>query len=125
VGLRRQVTLALAVALAGVGQRADGVDAQVLQHVLGPAAAVGVAFEQPFGCELAAGAGCHDVALEIRVAAEQAEAVLDLPFDLDGRADGLGVRGPVEAGTGEEGGEGGKGNGSHHNPNTQSAIDSG
>ena len=49
--------------------------------VLRPAAAVGVALELLLGGEQAAGAVGDDMALEVGLAAEQPEAVLDLPFD--------------------------------------------
>ena len=55
----------------------------MLELVLGPAAATGVALEQVLGGELAAGPAGDDVALEIGLAAEQAEAALDLPLDGD------------------------------------------
>ena len=48
----------------------------MIDQVLGPAAAAGVALEQVLGGELAAGAAGDDVALEIGLAAEQPEAVL-------------------------------------------------
>ena len=54
--LRREIVLALAVALAGFEQEARGVDAQVRQDVLRPAAAAGRAFELMLGGKLAAGA---------------------------------------------------------------------
>ena len=80
--LRREIVLALAVALAGFEQDARGVDAQMRQNVLRPAAAAGRAFKLMLGGKLAAGAGRSDVALEVGAALEQAEAVLDLPVDV-------------------------------------------
>ena len=57
------------------------IDAQVLDHVLGPAAAVGVAREPLLGGEHAVAAVGRHMALEIGLVAEQAEAVLHLPVD--------------------------------------------
>ena len=79
--LRHQIVFALAVAVAGRQQDAGRVDAQVVDLVLRPAAAAGGALEEVLGGELAAGAVGDHVALEVGLAAEQAEAVLDLPFD--------------------------------------------
>ena len=83
MGLRREIVFALAVAVAGVEHRAGGIDAEMIDLVLRPAAAAGGAFEQMLGGELAAGAVGDHVALEIGLAAEQPEAVLDLPVDGD------------------------------------------
>ena len=90
--LRRQIVLALAVAVAGVEQRAGGVDAEMIDLALRPAASPGGAFELMLGGELAAGAVGDHVALEIGLAAEQPEAVLDLPVDGDA---GIRLAGPV------------------------------
>ena len=109
--LRRQIAFLLAVAVAGVEQAAGGVDAQMIDLVLRPAAAVGVALELMLGGKLAAGAVGGDVALEVGVAAEQAEAVLDLPVDLQAavgrrlrrRLGGLGQSPSVKAAERQEG----------------------
>ena len=96
MGLRRQIVLALAVALAGVQHRAGRIDAQMIDLVLRPASPPGVALELMLGGELAAGAIGDHVALEIGLAAEQPEAVLDLPVDGDAAVGG--GRGPGCAG---------------------------
>ena len=83
VRFRREIVLALAIAVAGVEQRARGVDAEMIELALGPAAPPGGALELMLGGELAAGAVGDHVALEIGLAAEQPEAVLDLPVDGD------------------------------------------
>jgi hypothetical protein len=70
----------------------------VVDQILRPASAAGFAFELVLGGELVAGAVGDDVALEIRLAPEQPEAVLDPPIDRDAglglrrvRPDGLGI----------------------------------
>ncbi len=80
---RAQIIFALAVAVAGFQQLARPVDAQPLDGVARPAAAVALAREPLLRRQHRVGVG-RDVALEIGLAAEQAEAVLDLP--LDGRS---------------------------------------
>ena len=80
----RHRPLRLAVAVAGVEQRARGVDAEVIELALRPAASPGGALELMLGGELAAGAVGDHMALEIGLAAEQPKAVLDLPVDGDG-----------------------------------------
>ena len=80
---RGEIILAHAVALAGVQQVAGTVDAQIADDVLGPAEAVGVVRQPPLGGEHAVAAACRDLAQEIGLVAEQAEAVLDLPDDVE------------------------------------------
>ena len=62
---RREIVLALAIAVAGVEHRARGIDAEMIELALRPAAAAGGAFELMLGGELAAGAVGDHVALEI------------------------------------------------------------
>lgn len=83
---RGEIVLAVAVALAGLRQLAGAVDAELVEHVLGPAAAAGVLGELLLGGEDAAGAVGGDMPLEVGVVAEQAEAVVHLPHDLRGGA---------------------------------------
>ena len=45
----REIVFALAVALAGVEEIAEIIEAEIGDDVLGPAFAIGVAFEPPFG----------------------------------------------------------------------------
>ena len=68
------------------------------------------------GGEQVAGPAGDDMALKIGVAAEQPEAVLDLPVDLKFAGAGLGHGGAGKTGAGQEGGEGRKGNGAHGHP---------
>src|SRR5262245_65647752 len=90
---RRQIVLAHAVAVADLGQPAGTIDAEPLDRVARPAAAVAVDREPALGTEHAIPAIGGDLALEIGLAAEQAEAVLDLPLDAQPtRALGLRVR---------------------------------
>jgi hypothetical protein len=78
---RRQIHLAGAVALAELHQPAGPVDAQALDRIARPAATVGFAGQALFGCEHAVAVRGH-MAQEVRLAAEQAKPVLDLPFDV-------------------------------------------
>ena len=75
-----EIGFALAVALAEFQQPAAAVDAQPLDRVARPAAAVARGRQPLLGRQHAVGAG-FDVAAEVGLAAEQAEAVLHLPFD--------------------------------------------
>ena len=84
-----EIDLALAVALADFHQPAGAVDAQALDRVARPAAAVALDREPLLGAEHAVVAPGRDMALEIGLAAEQAEAVLDLPLDARLRAPAL------------------------------------
>ena len=77
----RQIDLACAVALAEFHQPAGAIDAQALDRIARPAAAVALDGKPPLGTQDAVVAPGGEVALEIRFAAEQAEAVLDLPLD--------------------------------------------
>ena len=89
---RRQIDFALAVAIAEFQELARTVDAQPLDRVARPAAAVGLARQALLGREHAVAARCGDVTLEVGLVAEQAKPVLDLPFDMRGAgASGLGV----------------------------------
>ena len=84
--VRRQIGLAHAVAVAGFEQFPGAVDTQPLDGVTRPAAAVALARQPVLRAEHAVVALRGDMALEIRVAAEQAKPVLDLPFDAEPRA---------------------------------------
>ena len=57
--------------IAGTTARIWNADAQLVDHVLGPAAAAGFALEQVLGGELAAGAIGDHMALEIGFATKQ------------------------------------------------------
>jgi hypothetical protein len=92
VVLRIEVVLAFAAALAGLRQPACGGEAQLSDHVLGPAAPVGGGRQPLLGAEHAAADVGRDMALEVGLAAEQPEAVLDLPDD----AELAGGRGPEQ-----------------------------
>ena len=78
---RRQIDLARAVALAEFHQPAGTIDAQPLDRVARPAAAVALDRQPPLGTEHAVVAPGGDVALEVGLAAEQAKPVLHLPLD--------------------------------------------
>ena len=113
MGLRRQVVLTLAVALAGVEQVAGGIDAKMVERYPWPSRGRRwPGSSMTLGGELAAGPVGDDVALEIGIAAEQPEAVLDLPIDLHLVATGLGG-GKVGAGAGQKGGQRRKHGGAH------------
>ena len=88
----RQIEFALAVAIAEFEQLAGAVDAQPLDRVARPAAAVAVARQPALGRQHALATMRGNVALEIGLVAEQAEAVLDLPLDAGpGRVAELGL----------------------------------
>src|SRR6476646_6026933 len=96
---------------------------------LGPAAAPGGLFEQMLGRELAARAAGGDMALKVRLAAEQAETVSDLPLDGDAGLGGLRRAGSglrhgtaVEPDAGEDGGQSRKGNRAHVYPGTKALL---
>ena len=91
----RQIDLARAVALAEFHQPAGAIDAQALDRVARPAAAVAFDREPLLGPEHAVVAPGRDVTLEIGLAAEQAKAVLHLPLDARLRARRLRERGRV------------------------------
>ena len=78
---RRKVDFALAIAIAEFQELASPVDAQPLDQVACPAAAVALARQAPLGREHAIAVRRGDVPLEIRLSPEQAEPVLDLPLD--------------------------------------------
>src|SRR4029077_20516261 len=79
---RRDIVLLFAVALAGLHQHAEFVDAEIADDVLGPAQPAGVALQPLLGGKHAVAAARRDLAQEIGLAPEQAEAVLDLPGDV-------------------------------------------
>jgi hypothetical protein len=81
----RQIDLACAVALAEFHQAAGAVDAETLDRVARPAAAVALLGEPLLGAENAVVAPGCDMALEIALAAEQTKPVLDLPLDARAR----------------------------------------
>ena len=78
---RREIRLALAVALAGIHQGAHRIDAQIRQQRRGPAASVGLGGHLLLGGKHGFQIERRDVAQEILLAPEQAEAVLHLPDD--------------------------------------------
>ncbi len=78
---RRQVRLALPVALALFEQPAAAVEAQPLDHVARPAATVACLGQPRLRLEYAVAAMDGDMAFEISFRAKQPEAVLDLPCD--------------------------------------------
>ena len=78
-----QIIFLLAVAQAAFRQPPGLVDAQIVDHVARPAAAVGGARQPLFGGENAVAAMGGDVAAEIGLVAEQPKAVAHLPFDPD------------------------------------------
>ena len=77
----REIDFARAVALAEFHQPAGAIDAEAFDGVARPAAAVALDREPLLGAEHAVVAPRRDVTLEIGLAAEQPEAVLDLPLD--------------------------------------------
>ena len=64
------------------------VDAEAVDHVARPAAAVALHFQRVLGGEDAAAAQAFGMELEVALLAEQAEAVPDLPGNLQRRASG-------------------------------------
>ena len=91
----RQIDFARAVAVAEFHQPAGAIDAQALDRVARPAAAVAFDREPLLGAEHAVVAPGRDVTLEIGLAAEQAKAVLHLPVDARLRTGRLRQRGGV------------------------------
>ena len=87
---RRQIILLRAVALAGVEQPAGAIGAQPLDRVARPAAAVALALQAILGRQQAVAAVGGDVALEVGLTAEEAEAALHLPLDARSAAARLG-----------------------------------
>ena len=79
---RRKEILLFAVAIAGLHQVAELVDAEIADHVLGPTQPLGVALQPLLGGEHAVAAARRDLAQEVGFVAEQAETVLDLPDDV-------------------------------------------
>jgi len=77
-----KIALALAVAIAEFEQPARAVDAQPIDRVARPAAAVGLARQAPLGREHATAAHRGSVTLEVGLVAEQAESAFDLPLDV-------------------------------------------
>ena len=103
---RRQIILPRSVAVAGVQELAGAVDAQPLDRVARPAAAVAFAREAVLGRQHAVAAIGRDMALEIGFAAKQAKPVLDLPLDArTGAAARLRERGRREPSGEQQGGE--------------------
>src|SRR5262249_56320335 len=85
-----KISLALAVAIAEFEQPARAVDAQPIDRVARPAAAVGLARQAPLGREHATAAHRGNVTLELGLVAEQAASAFDLPLDAPcGAARGL------------------------------------
>ncbi len=80
----REIVLARAVAIAALDQPSAAIDAQALHDVAGPAAAIAADFQPALGAEHAVVTRRGDVTLEVGLAAEQAEAVFDLPLDAGG-----------------------------------------
>ena len=78
---RRQVILAHAVPFAGLYEVAGIIEAQIGHDILGPAEAVGGAFEPIFGCKNAVAPARRRQSQKIGLIAEQAKTVLDLPND--------------------------------------------
>src|SRR5262249_48058434 len=78
---RDQIVLAHAVAVAGVDQLAGAVEAQALDRVASPPGTGAAEGEPALGPEHAVAADGGDLTLEVGLAAEQAEPVLDLPLD--------------------------------------------
>jgi hypothetical protein len=78
---RGQIVLALAIAITGFEQIARSIDAQPLDHVARPAAAIGLARKTPLRRKYADASTGGDMTLEIGFIAEQPKPVLDLPLD--------------------------------------------
>ena len=79
---RRQIAFLDVVAGAGLADAAGEIDAKPVHDVAGPAAAVALHFQRLFGGQNAASAPGVGVQQEIPFFAEQAEAVADLPGNL-------------------------------------------
>ena len=77
-----KIALAFAVAIAEFEKPARAVDAQPIDRVARPAAAVGLARQAPLGREHATAAHRGNVTLEVGLVAEQAESAFDLPLDV-------------------------------------------
>ena len=92
---RRQIAFLDVVAGAGLADAALQIDAEPVDHVARPAAAVALQFQRLFGGEDAAVARALDMEQEIAFLAEQAEAVADLPGDLHRRIGRLRRRRPL------------------------------
>ncbi len=82
---RRQIAFLDVVARAGLQDAPGQIDAEAVDGVAGPAAAIALQFQRLLRSENAAGAVAVDLKLEIAFFAEQAEAVADLPRDLHWR----------------------------------------
>src|SRR6185437_3621258 len=80
---RIQVVLISAVAVAGLQQVAVIVEAQIADDVLGPADAAIGCLQPPFLGEYPVAAACRHLVQEIRLLAEQPEAILHLPYDVE------------------------------------------
>ena len=81
---RGEVVLFDVVAGAGLVDPALQVDAEPVDHVAGPAAALALELQRLLGGENAAVTRILDMQQEVALLAEQAEAVADLPIDLHG-----------------------------------------
>ncbi len=88
---RRQIVFLHIVAGAGLADAALQIDAEPVDHVARPAAAVALQFQRLLGGENAAAFRGIDMDLEIAFLPEQAEAVTDFPRNLHGRV-GIGLR---------------------------------
>src|SRR5262249_11605763 len=99
---RGERDFALAVAVAGFQELARTIDAESVHDVARPAAAVAFACQAPLGREQAAAARRFDMALEVGLAAEQAETVFDLPLDARRIAGGRLGTGRLAAAAGKE-----------------------
>src|SRR5262249_3362568 len=97
-----KIDFALAVAVAGFQELARTIDAESVHDVARPAAAVAFACQAPLGREHATAARRFDVALEVGLAAEQAETVFDLPLEARRIAGGPLRTGRVAAAAGKE-----------------------
>jgi hypothetical protein len=78
---RRKIDLAFAVTVAEFEQPARTIDAQPLDHIARPAAAVALFCQPPLGRQHAIAARRFDVALEVGLVAEEPKPVLDVPLD--------------------------------------------
>ena len=102
---RREIGFATAVAVAHAEQLAAAIDAEPLDGLARPAAAVAVALQPILRGEDAVAAISRHLALEIRLVAEQAESVLDLPVDPQSVDGLLGECWPLRPGRKQERGE--------------------
>ena len=85
---RRQIAFLDVVAGAGLADAAGEIDAQPVDHIARPAAALALHFQRLFRGQNAATALAFGVQEEIPLFAEQAEAVANLPRDLQRRVGG-------------------------------------